>query len=732
MRSHKKYGFGSTLIKGPEFYSGARPAGFRAFSDPKGPGIAEIEMGCRIGFDVGGTFTDFVMVNDKDETVSYFKLPSTPADPSIAIAEGLAQLIKEQNIDPVDILHLGHGTTVATNLVIERKGSKTALLTTRGFRDVLEIGRQIRPHLYDYSVRRPRPLVPRELRFEVSERILSDGTVRLPLADEEVDIAARAMLAAGVESVLICFLHSYHSPEHERRAGHIVRQVMPKAYVSLSSEVLPEFREFERMSTTALNAYVGPKMGMYLDRLAARLVSLGINCGFDTIHSNGGLMSAKTVCEIPVRTCLSGPAAGVMGASRLGVQIGYPDIVTFDVGGTSTDVSVIVKGRPLFAADREVAQYPVRIPMVDIHVIGAGGGSIARIDAAGALKVGPQSAGADPGPVAYGRGGTEPTITDANIVLGRLDSKALLNGRLPINAAAARLAIESKIAQPLGLSVEEAAHGILQIACANMNRAIQSVSTEKGHDVRNFALMAFGGAGPLHAGDLAAESGIATIIIPIEPGTLCARGILLSDISRDYVRSKLSIADANSWVKVKAAIGEMTAQAERWLAREGVSPDQRAVKIAIDARYDGQNYEVIVQIDDIEKMNVEEFIEIFRQCHKQEYGYDFDHRGTEIVNCRVQAIGSLPKSTAPFKVEDTSVEPVTERQVYFGKTRGWNKVPVFRRAQFPAGAVLLGPAIVEEMSSTTLLHPSQRMRVDSTGNLIITYGDSNRFEGGKK
>lgn len=677
-------------------------------------------MGYRIGFDVGGTFTDFVMVDEVAGRTHFFKLPSTPADPSIAIADGVAKLVAIHGIDPSEIVHLGHGTTVATNLVIERKGSKTGLITTRGFRDVLEIGRQIRPHLYDYAIRRPPPLVPRHLRFEVTERVLSDGTVRHPLAIAEVEEAARAMAEAGVEAVVICFLHSYRRPDHERAARAIVERIMPGAYVSLSSDVLPEFREFERMSTTALNAYVGPRMGRYLERLSERITAQGIDCGFDTIHSNGGMMSPETVREIPVRTCLSGPAAGVIGGARLGSAIGFPNIVTFDVGGTSTDVSVIVGGSPSFAADREVADYPVRIPMVDIHVIGAGGGSIARIDDAGALKVGPQSAGADPGPVAYGMGGTEPTITDANIVLGRLDPVALLDGRLPVDLAAARAAIGTKIAAPLGLSIEEAAHGIIRIACANMNRAIQRVSTEKGHDVRNFALMAFGGAGPLHAGDLADESGIDTVIIPIEPGTLCARGILLSDITRDYVRSTLALVDEQSWERAREAIAAMSEEAWDWLEREGVAADRRELRVAIDGRYDGQNYEVIIPIKDISAVTADEYRDLFEGAHAQEYGYRIENRGIEIVNCRVQAIGRLPRAATVHTGAEGHPAPHAHRQVWFDRTTGWVDTPIYRRAGLGAGTALSGPAIIEEMSSTTVLHPDQTLRVDATGNLILT------------
>lgn len=380
----------------------------------------------RIGFDVGGTFTDFTMLDESTGAVHYFKVPSTPHDPSEAIGTGLAHLVKALALNPSSVRHLGHGTTVATNLVIERKGARTGLITTRGFRDVLEIGRQTRPHLYDYDVVRPVPLVPRELRIEVDERVMSDGTVRVPLNEAQVEEAARSLAAAGVEAVVICFLHSYRRAEHERRAREIVQRVLPSAYISLSSDVLPEFREFERMSTTVLNAYMGPRMGSYLERLLGRVRDLGISAELDTVHSNGGLMSVTTAREVPVRTCVSGPAAGVIGAAEIGRAAGFANLITFDVGGTSTDVSVIVRGKPLFASDRLVADYPVKTPMIDIHVIGAGGGSIASIDDAGALKVGPRSAGANPGPVAYKLGGTEPTITDANIVLGRLDRKSVV------------------------------------------------------------------------------------------------------------------------------------------------------------------------------------------------------------------------------------------------------------------------------------------------------------------
>lgn len=673
----------------------------------------------RIGFDVGGTFTDFTMLDESTGAVHYFKVPSTPHDPSEAIGTGLAHLVKTFALNESSVRHLGHGTTVATNLVIERKGARTGLITTRGFRDVLEIGRQTRPHLYDYDVVRPVALVPRELRIEVDERVMSDGTVRVPLNDAQVEEAARSLLAAGVEAVVICFLHSYRRAEHERRAREIVQRVLPSAYISLSSDVLPEFREFERMSTTVLNAYMGPRMGSYLERLLGRVRDLGISAELDTVHSNGGLMSVTTAREVPVRTCVSGPAAGVIGAAEIGRAAGFANLITFDVGGTSTDVSVIVRGKPLFASDRLVADYPVKTPMIDIHVIGAGGGSIASIDDAGALKVGPRSAGANPGPVAYKLGGTEPTITDANIVLGRLDPVALLEGRLPVDAAAARAAIESKIAAPLGLSVEEAAFGILRIANANMSRAIRSVSTERGHDIREFALFAYGGAGPLHACDLAKDCGIREVIFPLEPGTLCARGILLSDINMDFVRSELSIADAASWARACASLEDMRGEAAAWLDREAVPEADREIRMMVDARYDGQNFEVSVPLETLDAGGLQNMIDSFRRQHVMEHGYDVTGRLTEIVNCRVQAIGRVTKVRHLAPVPAPDIDRVKgRRKVYFGAQAGWVDTNIYRRAQLGAGEVLAGPAIVEEMSSTLVLQPGQTLRVDALGNLV--------------
>ncbi|HEX4171801.1 MAG TPA: hydantoinase/oxoprolinase family protein, partial [Acetobacteraceae bacterium] len=401
----------------------------------------------RIGFDVGGTFTDFSLHDTASGELRHFKVPSTPADPSEAIETGLRSLLSDLRIPPAEVGFIGHGTTVATNMVIERRGVPAGLITTRGFRDVLEIGRQVRPHLYDYIVRTPVPLISRESRLEVRERIDAAGTVLIPLDEEAVARAADILAAQGVQAIAVCFLHSYLNDAHERRAAEIVRARLPGVYVATSSGVLPEFREFERFSTTAINATIGPRMERYLDRFLGRLASVGLNVQPYTVHSNGGLLPVETVRAFPVRCCLSGPAAGVVGAAEVGREAGYSNLITFDAGGTSTDVSLIERGVPAFAASRTIADYTVRSPMVDVHVIGAGGGSIAWLDNAGALKVGPRSAGADPGPVAYGKGGADPTLTDANVVLHRLDPTSLLGGRMRVDADAARGSIAERIAR---------------------------------------------------------------------------------------------------------------------------------------------------------------------------------------------------------------------------------------------------------------------------------------------
>ncbi len=676
----------------------------------------------RIGVDVGGTFTDFSILNEETLDVHYYKVASTPEDPSEAIQKGVSDLLAMHAVPTARVSHLAHGTTVATNMVIEERGSKTGLLTTKGFRDVLEIGRQARPHLYDYSVTKPTPLVAREHRLEIEERVGPDGDIITPLENDQLEAAVANLKAANVSAVAVCFLHSYRMPDHEERAREVIEALFPDAYISLSSEVLPEFREYERLSTTVINAYLGPRIQRYLKRFLERIAELGLDLEPLTIHSNGGLMSVQTVREYPVRTCLSGPAAGVIGATEIAKVAGFPNLVTFDVGGTSTDVSLVHESQPLFTSMRLISGHPIKMPMIDINVIGAGGGSVAWIDDAGALKVGPHSAGAHPGPVAYGAGGTEPTLTDANVCLHRLNPKTLLQGRMTVDEQAARQVIEARLARPLGLTLEDVADGIIRIANANMARAIRSVSTERGHSINHFALFAYGGAGPLHATELAEECGIPKVIVPHEPGTMCARGMLLTDISFDFVRTEIADADQKAWERVCTLFDEMFEEGNTWLEQEKVPVGERAFRPLVEARYQGQNHEVKVEMDAVTPVGLAEFLKGFEAAHTLEYGYAIADRSVEIVNCRLKAVGKVTKAGLRPRepggvIEDAILE---QREVYFGQRWGWTPTNIYDRARLPVEVRFSGPAVVEEMSSTTIIFPLQSAYVDRIGNIVIT------------
>jgi N-methylhydantoinase A len=529
----------------------------------------------------------------------------------------------------------------------------------------------------------------------------------------------RELIAGGAEAIAVAFLHSYRNPSHEEQARRVIERIAPDLHVGISHEVLPEFREFERTSTTVLNAYVAPRMQHYLERLRTRLVEVGVKVEPLTFHSNGGLMPMKTVERFPVLTCLSGPAAGVVGSTVIGATAGLSEIITFDVGGTSTDVSLITGGRPTFTSDRLVAGYPVKMPMVDIHVVGAGGGSIARLDDVGALKVGPDSAGAVPGPVAFNKGGVEPTLTDANIVLGRLNPSTLLDGRMAVDRQRAAAVIEDRIARPLGMSVEEAADGILRIATANMSRAIRAVSTEHGHDPADFVLFAFGGAGPLHAAEVAQECGISSVLVPHEPGTLCARGILLADISRDFVRTQLAMLNDDSWRDVARLMREMLREGETWLAQERVPQEKRRFHLNIDARYRGQTHDIRVEVKSVEEADQVHFVESFHLAHRAQYGHDNPELPIEIVTSRVQAVGLVAKDGVRTASTAATEPKWNERQVHFGAAHGWTTTRVYRRESLAAGTKLDGPVVIEEMSSTTVVLPGQHALIDRFGNIRI-------------
>ena len=675
----------------------------------------------KIGVDVGGTFTDFTLLNENTDELKFHKVPSTPEDPSQAVDRGLSELTRFYDVSAFEIEYFGHGTTVALNMLLERRAPTIGLLTTKGFRDVIEIGRQTRPHLYDYTLKRAPPLARRVDRKEITERITADGSILTPINMEELEIAVKQLRTRSIKAVAICFLHAYLNPDHEILAGEVVRRLMPDAFVSLSCEVLPEFREYERASTTVVNAYVGPRMQDYLVRLEKNLARNNVITAPHIMHSNGGMLTVKTAAKLPVRTCLSGPAAGVVGAATIASSAGYNNILAFDVGGTSTDVSLVLDGQPLFTSERTVAGYPVKTPAIDVAAIGAGGGSIAWIDGGGALKVGPHSAGASPGPVAYGLGGEHVTLTDANLILGRLNPSTLLAGNIALDFEKAYVKMESQISNRLNLSIEAAATGIIKIASSGIARAIRGVASAKGNSPSEFSLFAYGGAGPLCAADVNEEVGCPRIIIPPAPGTLCARGILLSDLSFDFVRSLLVNAEVDGWEAVMNNLEVLKEQANKLFIDDEVIPSARSFKYYLEARYKGQSYELRIPLPgQIKSNSLVEFIAAFHAEHKKEFGYELFDRPIEIVNCRIEAVGKTSKPISEKATQNkTELEVKETREVYFGSAFGWKETRVYERADISHRAKVIGPAVIEEMSSTTILPPNYEATVDKRANLIL-------------
>jgi N-methylhydantoinase A len=678
-----------------------------------------------IGIDVGGTFTDFYALNTADGDVKLFKRPSTPANPAEAIVLGLRDMMAATGIAAADVARLSHGTTVATNALIQRRGGKVALITTQGFRDLIEIGRQTRPHMFSLQIDHPEPLVAREHRFEIAERVLADGSVETPLEDDAVEAAVGEALDLGAEAVAVSFLFAYANPGHEAAVGAALRRATNAVPVSLSSEVQPEFREFERTSTTVLNAYLQPVMDRYLGYLESEIATLlpGLKVGI--YQSSGGLMSLETARAFPVRSALSGPAAGVVGAIHSARQAGRPNIITFDLGGTSADVALIRNYDAGVSFDREVAGFPVRLPMVDIHTVGAGGGSIAWFDRDGLLKVGPISAGADPGPACYGLGGDQPTVTDANLILGRLSPGGLVGGKMPLDPGLARQAF-APVAERLGFSVEHTAHGALGILVANIVRAIRTVSVEKGHDPRDYALMAFGGAGALHAGEVARSLGIKEIIVPYAPGILCAQGLIVSDLKEDFVQSGRIALDGNFAVEIAPAFADLTSRAGEWFAAQGIAPDARALTVALDMRYIGQNFELPVVLGRTNGSgrptlpDAGELRDRFFAAHTQHYGFHNPDDPVEVVNLRLTATGALRHAAAaPKPAREGPPEPTARRPVFFEPDASV-ETPIYDRAALSTGTKIVGPAIIEQLDATTLVHPGDIARVDAALNILIT------------
>ena len=663
----------------------------------------------RIGVDIGGTFTDFVLQDG--DTLRAYKVLSTPRDPARAVLAGLPPS------GSAPVAEVIHGSTVATNAVLERRGARTAFLTTRGFRDLLLIGRQNRRSLYDLFDDRPAPLVPPDLSFEVTERVLRDGTVLTPLSAEEIPPLVERLRAAGVESVAVCLLFSFVRPDHERQLGQALRQA--GFHVSLSSQVLPEFREYERASTTALDAYVAPIVAAYLERLEAGLAGVPLRI----LQSNGGRLSAAEARRHAARTLLSGPAGGVVGAAQVARQAGFDRALTFDMGGTSTDVS-LVDGQPHLTTEAELDGLPLRLPVVDIHTIGAGGGSVAWVDAGGALRVGPRSAGADPGPACYGRGGREATVTDANLVLGRLPPEAFTAGGLRLDPEAARRAL-ADLAREAGyqgrgdLAPEEAAAlGVVQVAEAHMARALRVISVARGHDPADFVLVAFGGAGGLHAAALARALGVRRVLVPSLAATLSAYGMLAAQVVRDYVQTVM-LPDQTPLEDLARRLAPLEAQAARDLAAEGVPPDGQRLFPTLDLRYVGQSYELQVPLGPT-------LLAAFHQAHEQAYGHSDPAAPVEIVNLRLRAVGAVEVPPRPRLEAAGEAAPahLGKRPVVF--PQGRLAADLYRAEHLAAGAQLKGPALVLGRDTTVLLVPGDRAVVNPYGDLILEVAPDGR------
>ena len=658
--------------------------------------------GLRLGVDVGGTFTDLVALSEG--TLLTAKVPSTPRDQS----EGVMNAVGASEVAPDAITALAHGMTVATNALLERRGARTALVTTEGFRDVLEIARQNRPSLYDLTRDRPPALVPRELRFTVGGRMGPEGEISA-LDEAGLKAAVRAVREAGVESVAVCLLFAFMHPEHEERVGEALREALPGVHVSLSSEVLPEFREYERFSTTAADAYLAPKLAAYLGNLRSKVEKAGIPPPL-VMQSAGGVVRIEDAVEDAAAFVLSGPAGGVVGAAYIAGLGGYRDLLTFDMGGTSTDVAPVVDGEAQTTTETVIAGVPIKLPMVDVHTVSAGGGSVAWADAGGALRVGPRSAGAEPGPAAYDKGGEEPAVTDANLFLGYLADGAELGGEVVLRRDLSKKALEA-LGREVGLDALEVALGIVRVADAEMVRALRVISVERGLDPREFALLAFGGAGGMHACSLAEELGVGTVLVPRAGGVLSALGLAISDLRRDYVRPYLADLSGVEATDLEETFEDMESAAAGDL--EGAEYTRRA-----DLRYRGQSFEITVEAE--EYPDVGRLGERFHAAHEQRYGYRMDGEPVDLVNLRLIAAVPVDKPTLEEPAKEEGMEGEAEagrREANFGGE--WVEMPVLDRGRMGAGSEVEGPAIVEFKESTCVVGPGWRGAVDGVGTLVL-------------
>jgi N-methylhydantoinase A len=690
---------------------------FRDMDRDGGEGVG----GIWIGIDTGGTFTDLVLADIGAGRYAYYKLPTSTDDPARAILEGVAALLDAAGAAPGAVTYLAHGTTLATNAVLEGKYAPTGMITTRGFRDILEIARQRRPSFFNLDVPKPQAPARRDAILEVDERLDERGNAVTPLDADGVAAAAAALRVKGVQAVAVCFLHAYANPDHEARCKALIKSAWPEAYVTTSAEVSREFREYERFATACMNASLMPVVDRYLERFESGLKEIGIACRPLVMQSNGGAVSCAAVRQVPVNTFFSGPAGGVIATAELGRRLGVTDLISFDMGGTSTDVCLIRDGAPQRRAAREIGGLPARIATLDIHTIGAGGGSLAWVDSGGLMKVGPQSAGAFPGPAFYGRGGEQATVTDANAVLGRLSGGALLGGRMQAFPEKAEAAVAS-LGEALSLDVTATAAGIVEIVNVNMMGAVRVVSVERGEDPRDCALVAFGGAGPLHAADVAAELGMRRVIVPPHPGLLSAQGLLDADVRGDFGLTCLVAAEAGGLDALNRSRRDLLQRAEAWRIEERLAESDIRRAWRADLRYAGQSFELGVALPDTDwtATDIATAVDAFHGRHEAVNGYAMVDHPVEVVNLRGAVIAARPLAPVETLAAASGRRGVTVRPVWFRAT-GFVETPIHNRADLAAGERIEGPAIVEQMDSTTVIPPGWHTVVAPEGSLLMEH-----------
>ncbi len=677
------------------------------------------------GVDVGGTFTDVIVADTETSEIWIQKVASTPEDPSQGLLDGVAAA--DGDLAAIDTLL--HGTTIATNSLLQHQGGVVGLITTRGYRDILHIARHQRPHHYSIHQDVPwqdRALIRRRYRKVVTERIGPQGEILTPLDEDEVAEAAEELKDKGVEAVVIGFINSYRNPEHEDRAREIVEEIHPEAFVTTSASVFPQFREYERFTTAAINGFVGLAVRNYIERLHGRMDEAGMGAELRLMRSNGGVVTSEVAAQLPATLLLSGPAAGVLAGAHVGRASGYENLITFDVGGTSADIGIVTPRGITEATARDtfIAGYPILVPMIDIHTVGAGGGSIAYVDAGGAFRVGPRSAGAEPGPACYGRGGIEATVTDANVVLGRLRSEHFLGGTMEIRPELAMDAIES-LSRELSLPVEDTAAGVITLVNHNTANAIRSRTIQKGHDPREFTLVAFGGAGPLHAAEVARSLEIPQVLVPIYPGITSAMGLLSTDLKYDLIQNEFMLDTDADLEQLNADFERLETEAREQLSRDGVPESGIALTRAADCRYVGQGYELRVELPStkLDEQSIGEFSDAFHRIHEEEYGHVFPGNPIQIVNIRVIAVGEAPKLPALPTPTGTSVADarIDQAPVQFRENGEVRSVETsfFRREELPVGEEVQGPAILVQFDSTVVVPPGSAAEVLPTGDVLI-------------